>query len=231
MRYSQKWMVIPYIPPSERENKQNNLDSNLSIVLQKETLPDDIKIKEYNQQLNKNFQISHPLIPDSKITNSESTQSTTKIPPTSSNPQILNQKTKKVIVKSLQKKQSKKSKKDFEKQQQLEQTHQQTQEQPQLLNESEPQKQISRENVQDEHEEFFSESENNDFFESKPTQTSSPLKKRKNRELNNLLSNFNNSKYDMLDRPSFLDKDETTTRSTISFKIISYHLKLFHFMK
>jgi hypothetical protein len=214
MKFSQKWMVVPYIPPSERENK-NNLDSKLSSVLQKESLPEDIKIKEYNQELNKNYQLSHPLIPDVKLTTS--TTSETQNAPTSSS--LIPSKD---LIKSELKKTEKKKKVVVKKQKQAEENKQPQQEQTnqQAQNtqttdkeDTLAQNQLTEEIIHDQHETFYSDYENDEFLNAKPTQTSSPQKKKKNRELNNVLSNFKNQQYEMLNRPSFLDRDEPTTRA------------------
>lgn len=64
MRYSQKWMVVPFVPKNDIKNPTNvDIDNKLLEVLNKNTNP-SIKLKEYNQVLFKNQSSPHPIIPN-----------------------------------------------------------------------------------------------------------------------------------------------------------------------
>ena len=60
MKYTNKWMVVPY--KEKYSNNKKDVKHQLSNILHKKTNP-HTKLREYNQILSKNHQSAHPVIP------------------------------------------------------------------------------------------------------------------------------------------------------------------------
>lgn len=61
MKYSQKWMVVPYVP--KQQNPKTEFENELYSVLTEPNTNTESKLRMYNQILNKNYQPTHPIIP------------------------------------------------------------------------------------------------------------------------------------------------------------------------
>lgn len=68
MKYTNKWMVVPYRDPNINNNNRKNLKQQLSNILLKKSDPHS-KLTEYNQILSQNNNIKHPVIPQNKENN------------------------------------------------------------------------------------------------------------------------------------------------------------------
>lgn len=62
MKFTNKWMVVPYNP---KKFQEKTVSQSLSNVLKQPKNPID-KVKEYNQILVKNSQNNHPVVPSNK---------------------------------------------------------------------------------------------------------------------------------------------------------------------
>lgn len=80
MKYTQKWMVVPYIPHHHHQHpeqiihlEKDEIKNQLHSVLAGENVHPEEKLRMYNQILNKNYSPPHPVIPENKVNENEKT--------------------------------------------------------------------------------------------------------------------------------------------------------------